>query len=128
VNDAKVRSRLRNMGWNTGGMIVQPDSTVDAIKLAPAQNCKQDGSLLATFGELTSRVCDACAAKCEHEYTMGMGYYAGNVAYLASCTKCLRVDPDWKPSEDPLEDTLRLVSEGVLDALFLGDTLVTRKE
>lgn len=110
---------LRDIGYYIGGLLVQSDSTSEQMRLSPAKNCKVCDGLLRKRVELEWRTCDACSVVCEHQYDWGVGQARGQIAYLHFCTTCGRADPGWEPSEDPMEDTIKAVSEGGLDMLFI---------
>lgn len=117
---------LRNYGFFGGGVVVQPNSTPEAIKLVNRKECKVCQGPLHTRAEVEWKVCDNCSASCDHHYKMGVGQAAGNIAYLPFCQKCGRGDPNWQPSNNPLEDAAKTVTEGGLDMLFIdtGDQVL----
>jgi len=113
-------SKLRGYLWyNTR---VEPSSTIDKFCLVPDRVCKFCGKSIVNFGEMEWSVCNECAAKCEHVYKKMVGHYNGNIALLPCCDRCGRMDPGFVPSDDPMEDTIRTVSEGPLSALVLNHT------
>ena len=132
VTDVDALYALRDIGYFTGGLVVEPGSTPEQMRLRPKTNCKICGGVLRNYVELEWKVCDTCSAVCEHEYEWGVGQARGNLAYLPFCGKCGRGDPDWEPSEDPAEDLVNTVSEGALDMVMVkhpdkSATIITKQ-
>ena len=99
-----ARQDLLNFGYFSGGLIIQADSTIEAVHVAAASSCKVCGGSLSLFGELEWKTCAKCAAVCAHEYEKGLGQAAGRLSYMTFCAKCGRGAPSWKSSDNPHED------------------------
>ncbi len=118
--DTRARYAVRDFGYLSGGMVVIEGSTADRVVLSPMIKCKVCGGPLVRFIELEWQVCDTCHGDCNHDYKEGVGQSNGNIAWLPFCRKCGRGDPDWEPSEDPLDDLAKVVTEeGGIDMLLL---------
>lgn len=128
--DQSAAKHLAYWGFYSGIRIeaLEPDR----LLITPGADCKVCSKPLVKSGELQWKTCYDCADACDHEYIEGVGESRGNLAYFPFCKKCGRGDPDWKPSEDPMEDALKVVTEGGLSALLLhqpdGDALLITKE
>lgn len=132
AKDMRARYAVRDFGYFSGGVIVLDDSTADRVVLVPKSKCKVCGGPLVRFIELEWKVCNACHKVCEHEYEEGIGQASGRIVWLPFCTKCGRGDPNWKPSDDPIEDIVNTVTKaGGLHALVFkhekGTSVLSRK-
>jgi hypothetical protein len=119
AEDIDAIARLREYAW-FAGMIVGATSTNEEFHLMFAAPCKECGGLLRNFAELEWKVCDSCAANCDHKYVEGVGQANGQLVHLPFCRKCGRGDPAWAPSDNPLEDMLQTVLAGDIDILALA--------
>jgi hypothetical protein len=118
----------------SSGATVDPASTDQQLCLIPASTCKQCQQRLTQSNELQWRVCNNCAAICEHIYVMGPGSYRGNLVRMEYCKICGRANPDWEPGADPAQDMLEVVASGDVDALIVRQpggqdvTIITRQQ
>ncbi len=132
TEDMQARYAVRDFGYLSGGMIVLDGSTADRVLLAPKSKCKVCGGPLASSVELEWSVCNTCYKVCQHIYKEGVCQANGNLAWLPFCIKCGRGDPAWKPSDEPDEDLVKLLTkDGGLAGIILqskeGTTVLSRR-
>ena len=89
--------RIRDMCYfGSGGLILIGETEVDGKKaiVATGKRCKHCGVGMIRYFDCEWRTCDACAAKCEHNYVRGMIHGGGTDMGVGEfCDKCGRGKP-----------------------------------
>ncbi len=133
--DAYRVNGIRNMGYfgSCAPIYVRQDSGDElVVTLFQAVPCKLCNGWIYEAGQAEWEVCDACAEKCEHEYTKepgtvmipGVGPSADHF-----CTKCGRAqNPEKLSKMTPEEHHRAAVEEGPIDLLMTNDALYSKRE
>lgn len=83
--------------FGSGGLIFIGETEVDGKKaiVTTAKRCKHCGAGMIRYSDCEWSTCDACAAKCEHNYVRGMihGGGVGDMGVGEYCDKCGRGKP-----------------------------------
>ena len=82
--------------FGSGGLIFIGETEVDGKKaiITTAKRCKHCGSGMIRYFDCERSTCDACAAKCEHNYVRGAIHGGGtDIGVGEFCDKCGRGKP-----------------------------------
>lgn len=90
--------RIRDMCYfGSDGLIFIGEAEVDGKKaiITTGSRCKHCGAGMIRYSDCEWKTCDACAAKCEHNYVRGMihGGGVGDMGVGEYCDKCGRGKP-----------------------------------
>lgn len=123
-NDQEVRCIRDTCFFGAGNPIFLGTAEVDgktAIVIT-MKRCKLCNSPMISMVSCEWRTCDACAAKCEHEYERGVvhGGSAGNMGMGEYCGKCGRGKPEPEDArkKDQIERELEVEKELGINVLW----------
>jgi hypothetical protein len=117
---------IRNMCYyGSGKLIFLGKTTVDGATAIVVTNsyCELCGAPMATALQAESKICDACAEKCEHTYKTGLVHGPGVSMGLGEfCTICKRTKPGplvESPSEQFTRGISYAMEVGMVDGYIL---------
>jgi hypothetical protein len=116
--------RIRDMCYfGSGGLIFIGETEVDGVKaiVSTGLRCKHCGAGMIRYSDCEWETCDACAARCEHNYVRGAIHGGGtDIGVGEFCDKCGRGKPkaEGERKKSVIEHHLDAEREGVVDAIF----------
>lgn len=126
--DKNEVSSIRNMCYfGSSGLIFIGEVEMDGKKaiVTTGLRCKHCGAGMIQYSDCEWKTCDACAAKCEHNYVHGAIHGGGtDIGVGEFCNKCGRCKPKLEGEQEKsvIEHHLDAEHEGVVDAIFYYDS------
>lgn len=123
-DDKHEVNRIRDTCYfGSGGLIFIGETELDGKKsiITTAKRCKHCGAGMIRYSDCEWSTCDACAAKCEHNYVRGAIHGGGtDIGVGEFCDKCGRGKPkaEGEREKTVIEHHLAAEKEGVVDLLI----------
>ncbi|MBI4088035.1 hypothetical protein HY418_01475 [Candidatus Kaiserbacteria bacterium] len=119
--------------FGSGGLIFIGETEVDGKKsiITTAKRCKHCGAGMIRWSNCEWGTCDACAAKCEHNYVRGAIHGGGtDIGVSEFCNKCGRVKPksEGEREKSRLEHHLAAEREVGINVLYKDGPSVTPRQ
>ena len=118
--------------FGSGGLIFISETEVDGKKaiITTAMRCKYCDAGMIHYGACEWRICDACAAKCEHSYVCGAIHGSMDIGVGEFCNKCGRGKPkaEGEREKSQLEHHLAVEAELGITILYKNGPPDTPRE
>ena len=127
--------RIRDMCYfGSGGLIFIGETEVDGKKtiVTTGLRCRHCGAGMIRYSDCEWKTCDACAAKCEHNYVRGMihGGGVGDMGVGEYCDKCGRGKPkaEGEREKSKIEHHLAVEKELGVNVIYKDGPPVTPRQ